>query len=86
MTTKGTSVIDRIQQEIDVWQKRRDVIHEDLNKFAVELSATSQVALIFEMTRIDAHIKDMKDELAEMQWQSIVSDYHKNIRDDKLGA
>lgn len=70
-------MIDRIQEEIDVWQKRRDVIKEDLNKFAVELSATSQVALLFEVARIDSHIKDMKDELADMQWQSIISDYHK---------
>ena len=78
--------MDKIQEEIDVWQKRRDVIRNDLNTLAAELSATSQVALIKEIVVIDAHIKDMKDELADMQWQSIVSDYHKNIRDDKLGA
>lgn len=70
-------MIDRIQEEIDVWQKRRDVIKADLEKFAVELSATSQVVLMIEIARIDAHIKDMKDELADMQWQSIISDYHK---------
>jgi hypothetical protein len=69
---------DRIQEEIDAWRKRRDVINTDLEKFAVELSAVAQVVLIMEIARIDAHIKDMKDELADMQWQSIVSDYHKN--------
>jgi hypothetical protein len=77
---------DRIKEEIDAWRKRRDVINTDLEKFAVELSAVAQVVLIMEITRIDAHIKDMKDELADMQWQSIISDYHKNIRDDKFGA
>jgi hypothetical protein len=78
----GETMIDRIQEEIDVWQKRRDVIHSDLEKFAVELSATSQVALIKEVAIIDAHIKDMRDELADMQWQSIVSDYHKKNVDE----
>ena len=67
---------DRIQEEIDVWQKRRDVIKADLEKFAVELSATSQVVLIKEIAIIDSHIKDMRDELADMQWQNIVSDFY----------
>lgn len=75
-------MIDRIQEEIDVWQKRRDVIKEDLNKFPAELSATSQVVLMIEIARIDAHIKDMKNELADMQWQSIISDYHKKNVDE----
>lgn len=68
---------DRIQEEIDVWQKRRDVIKADLEKFAVELSAAAQVVLIMEVARIDAHIKDMKDELEDMKFHSIVSDYYK---------
>ena len=73
---------DRIQEELDVWQKRRDAIQEDLNTLAIELSATSQVALIKEIVIIDAHIKDMKDELSDMLWQEIVSDYHKNIKEN----
>jgi hypothetical protein len=68
---------DRIQEEIDIWQKRRDTIKDDLEKLAVELSAAAQVVLIKEIVIIDAHIKDMRDELADMQWQSIISDYHK---------
>ena len=58
-------------------KKRREVIHNDLKKFAVELSATSQVALIAEIARIDLHIKDMEDEIEDMTFKSIVSDYFK---------
>ena len=68
---------DRIQEEIDAWRKRRDVINTDLEKFAVELSAVAQVVLIMEITRIDAHIKDMTDELEDMKFNSIISDYYK---------
>lgn len=68
---------DRIQEELDRMRKRREVIHNDLKKFAVELSATSQVALIAEIARIDYHIKDMEDEIEDMTFKSIVSDYFK---------
>lgn len=66
---------DRIQEELDKMRKRREVIHNDLQKFAVELSATSQVALIAEIARIDLHIKDMEDEIEDMTFKSIISDY-----------
>lgn len=69
---------DRIQEELDKMKKRREVIHNDLVKFAVELSATSQVALIAEIARIDFHIKDMEDEIEDMTFKSIVSDYFKD--------
>ena len=68
---------DRIQEELDKMRKRREVIHNDLQKLAVELSATSQVALIAEIARIDLHIKDMEDEIEDMTFKSIVSDYFK---------
>lgn len=68
---------DRVQEELNKMRKRREVIHNDLVKFAVELSATSQVALIAELARIDVHIKDMEDELEDMTFKSIVSDYFK---------
>lgn len=71
---------DRIQEELIVMKKRREVIHNDLVKFAVELSATSQVALIAEIARIDSHIKDMEDELEDMKFKDIISDY---FRDDQ---
>lgn len=68
---------DRIQEELDKMKKRREVIHNDLKKFAVELSATSQVALIAELARIDMHIKDMQNELEDMTFRDIVSEYFK---------
>lgn len=74
---------DRIQEELDKMRKRREVIHNDLVKFAVELSATSQVALIAELARIDVHIKDMEDELEDMRFKSIVSDYFRSDDDDR---
>lgn len=69
---------DRIQEELDKMKKRREVIHDDLVKFAVELSATSQVALIAELARIDMHIKDMQNELEDMTFRDIVSEYFKD--------
>lgn len=69
---------DRIEEELMLMRKRREVIRNDLQKFAVELSATSQVALIAELARIEYHIKDMEDELDDMTFKSIVSDYFKD--------
>lgn len=69
---------DRIEEELEKMRKRREVIHDDLKKFAVELSATSQVALIAELARIDNHIRDIEKELDDMRFKSIVSDYFKD--------
>jgi len=69
--------VDRIEEELQQMRKRRDVIKADIKKFALELSATSQVALIAEMARIELHIKDIEDELADMKFKSIVNDYFK---------
>lgn len=69
--------MDRIEEELQQMRKRRDVIKADIKKFALELSATSQVALIAEMARIELHIKDIEDELADMKFKSIVNDYFK---------
>ena len=68
---------DRVEEELSMMRKRRQVIRNDLQKFAVELSATSQVALIAELARIEYHIKDIEDELEDMKFKSIISDYFK---------
>ena len=68
---------DRIEEELNMMRKRREVIRNDLQKFAVELSATSQVALIAELARIEYHIKDIEQELDDMKFKSIVNDYFK---------
>jgi molecular chaperone GrpE (heat shock protein) len=69
--------MDRIQQELEVMRRRLEVMQNDLKKFAVELSATSQVAIIAEIARTSLHIKDIEDELEDMQFKSIVNDYFK---------
>ena len=68
---------DRIQEELDRERRRIEVMKEDLAKFAVELSATSQVAIIAEIARTNFHIKDMEQELEDMKFKSIVNDYFK---------
>ena len=71
---------DKVEQELIEMRRRRDVIDRDLKKFAVELSATSQVALIAELARIDNHIRDIENELEDMKFKDIISDY---FRDDQ---
>lgn len=70
--------MDRIQEELELMRRRREVMENDLKKFAVELSATSQVAIIAEIARVTLHIKDIEDELEDMQFKSIVNDYFKD--------
>lgn len=72
--------MDRVQEELAKERKRREVIHNDLKKFAVELSATSQVALIAELARIDNHIRDIEVELEDMKFRNIVNDYFTDDR------
>lgn len=69
--------MNRVEEELAKERKRRQVIHNDLKKFAVELSATSQVALIAELARIDNHIRDIEAELEDMKFRNIVNDYFK---------
>jgi 5'(3')-deoxyribonucleotidase len=73
---------NNLQEEIDAMKSKKDKISSDLEKFAVELSAASQVTLIARIVTLDALIKDKHDELAEIKWQEIVSDYHKNIKEN----
>jgi bacterioferritin (cytochrome b1) len=72
--------VDRVQEELAKERKRREVIHNDLKRFAVELSATSQVALIAELARIDNHIRDIEVELEDMKFRNIVNDYFTDDR------
>lgn len=72
--------MNRVEEELAKERKRRQVIHNDLKKFAVELSATSQVALIAELARIDNHIRDIEAELEDMKFRNIVNDYFTDER------
>lgn len=72
--------MNRVEEELAKERKRRQVIHNDLKKFAVELSATSQVALIAELARIDNHIRDIEAEIEDMKFRNIVNDYFTDER------
>jgi archaellum component FlaC len=70
--------VDKIKEELEQYQERRKKIRNDLKKFAAELSAVSQVALIVELSRIDNHIRDIEKELNDMKFHNIVSDMFKD--------
>lgn len=63
---------DKIEEELEKMQARRNSIWNDLKNHGATLSAVSQVALIGEIASIDIHIKDMKDQLEEMGWQEFI--------------
>ena len=64
---------DRLQEELEKMQARRNAIWNDLKNQGAALSAASQVALIGEIASIDVHIKDMKTQLEDMGWQEFIS-------------
>lgn len=64
---------DKLQEELEKMQARRNAIWDDLKQHGASLSAASQVALIGEIASIDVHIKDMKEQLEEMGWQDFIT-------------
>lgn len=68
MATQG----DKIEEELEKMQARRNNIWNDLKNHGATLSAASQVTLIGEIASIDVHIKDMKEQLEEMGWQEFI--------------
>jgi hypothetical protein len=63
---------DKIEEELEKMQARRNAIWNDLKEQGNVLSAPSQVALIGEIASIDVHIKDMKGQLEDMSWQEFI--------------
>lgn len=63
---------DKIEEEIEKMQSRRNAIWNDLKTHGHTLSAPSQVALIGEISSIDVHIKDMRNQLEDMGWQEFI--------------
>jgi hypothetical protein len=63
---------DKIEEELDKMQSRRNAIWNDLRNHGVTLSAASQVSLIGEIASIDVHIKDMKNQLEDMGWHEFI--------------
>lgn len=63
---------DKIEEELEKMQARRNAIWNDLKEQGNVLSAPSQVALIGEIASIDVHIKDMNGQLKDMSWQEFI--------------
>jgi hypothetical protein len=63
---------DKIEEELEKMQSRRNAIWNDLRNHGATLSAASQVSLIGEIASIDVHIKDMKRQLDEMGWHKFI--------------
>ena len=72
---------DKIEEEIDKLQARRNAIRNDLKNHGATLSAVSQVILIGEIATIDSVIKEMKKELEDMGWMDFINSAWK---DDEL--
>lgn len=64
---------DKIEEELEKMQARRNAIWNDLKTYALTLSPASQVALIGEIASIDVHIRDMKNQLEEMGWHDFMT-------------
>jgi len=63
---------DKIEEEIEKMQSRRNAIRNDLREHGATMSAVSQVILIAEIASIDTHLKEMKKELDDMGWQDFI--------------
>jgi hypothetical protein len=61
-----------IEQEIITLRKKVEVMNKDLEKFAVELSATSQVAIIARVVLLESDIKDYEAMLDTLKFEEIV--------------
>jgi len=71
---------DRIREELSVLKARRRAIRKDLEMLVVELSATSQVVLMFEAARLDNEIREMEQELETMAFEEFMREkwYNEN--------
>ena len=70
---------DKIEEELEKMQARRNAIWNDLKNQGEILSAASQVTLIAKIASIDVHIKDMENQLEEMGWE----EFMRGIWDDE---
>lgn len=66
-----------IEEELKVLRQRRNVINSDLEKFAVELSAASQVAMISRVVITEAQISEMESMLDLLTFEDIVGEQFK---------
>ena len=63
---------DKIKKELETLKARRRAMRKDLEDLAVELSATSQVVIIFELARLENEIREMEQELESMAFEEFM--------------
>lgn len=63
---------DRARQELETLKARRRAMRKDLEDLAVELSATSQVVIMFELARLENEIREMEQELETMAFEEFM--------------
>lgn len=63
---------DRVKEELERLQNRRDTMWEDLKKHSVTMSPHSQVVIIAEIARIDIEIKQITRELEIMEFEDMM--------------
>lgn len=63
-----------IVNEIATLEKKIEVMEKDLKTFAVELSATSQVAIIAKMVYVQAQIEEYEKMIDLLDFQEITKD------------
>lgn len=61
-----------IEEQLKDLNAKLKIMQEDLEKFAVELSATSQVAIIARIVNVESDIKDYTRMLEMLQFEDIV--------------
>lgn len=64
---------DKINEQIEKILSRRNAIWNDLKAHSSTLTPVSQVILIGEIARLDAHISEMNKELEDMEWDDFIS-------------
>ena len=69
---------DRARQELETLKARRRAMRKDLENLAVELSATSQVLIMFELARLENEIREMEQELETMAFEEFMRDKWNN--------
>lgn len=69
---------DRLQEELNILKARRKAIKKDLHDLVVEMSATSQVVLMFELGRLEAEISAMEKELEDMAFEEFMREKWKD--------
>lgn len=63
---------DRIREELERLQSRRDTMWDDLKKHSLTMSVHSQVVIIAEIAKIDIEIKQITRELEIMEFEDMM--------------